>query len=110
MLPLGIQPPRLEEIVVVHVRQFDPAASGFYFAEDLVLVLAPVVVEGALFRRAADAAGGDLADVDVGVGGLGVLGYGEGDGGVGDGFAEEPGYALLGGVVRWARDCGGRRG
>ena len=24
-----------------------------------------------------------------------VLGYGEGDGGVGDGFAEEPGYALL---------------
>ena len=63
-------------------------------------MLAPVVVEGALFGRAADAAGGYLGDVDVGVVGFGVLGYGEGDGGVGDGFAEEPGYALLGGGVR----------
>ena len=62
-------------------------------------MLAPVVVEGALFGRAADAAGSDLGDVDVGVVGFGVLGYGEGDGGVGDGFAEEPGYALLSGVL-----------
>ena len=100
MLPLRILPSRLQEIVVVYIRQFDPAASGVYFAKDLVFVLAPVVVEGALFGRAADAAGGDLVDVDVGVAGIGVLGYGEGDGGVGDGFAEEPGYALLGGGVR----------
>ena len=73
-------------------------------------MLAPFIVEGALFGRAADAAGGCLGDVDVGVVGFGVLGYGEGDGGVGDGFAEEPGYALLGGGVRWERNCGNRRG
>ena len=64
-------------------------------------MLAPVVVEGALFGRAADATGSYLVDVDMGVAGLGVLGYGEGDGGVGDSFAEEPGSALLGGGVRW---------
>ena len=61
-------------------------------------MLAPGVVEDALFLGAADAAGGYLGDVDVGIffGGIvDVLGYGEGDGGVGDGFAEEPGYALL---------------
>lgn len=73
-------------------------------------MLAPVVVKGALFGRAADAAGGYLADVDVGVVGLGVLGYGESDGGVGDGFAEEPGYALLSGGVRWEGNCGDGRG
>ena len=110
MLPLQIQPPRLQKIVVVDIGQFHPAASGVYFPEDLVLVLAPVVVEGALFSRAADAAGGYLGDVDVGVGGLGVLGYGEGDGGVGDGFAEEPGYALLSGGVRWEERWGTGRG
>ena len=60
-------------------------------------MVAPDVVECALFGRAADAAGGYLGDVDVGSAGVGVLGYGEGDCGVGDGFAEEPGYALL----RW---------
>ena len=93
VLPLRIQPPGLQKVVVVHIHQFHPAASAVYFPEDLVLVLAPIVVEGALFGRAADAAGGYLGDVDVGVVGFGVLGYGEGDGGVGDGFADEPGYA-----------------
>ena len=61
-------------------------------------MVAPGVVEGALLCRTADAAGGYLGDVDVGIvfGGIvDVLGYGEGDGSVGDGFAEEPGYALL---------------
>ena len=61
-------------------------------------MLAEGVVERALFRRAAHAAGGYLVDVDVGVfvgGVVDVLAYGEGDGGVGNGFAEEPGYALL---------------
>ena len=106
VLPLQILPPRLQEVVVVNVCQFDPAASGVYFSEDLVFVLAPVVVEGALFGRAADAAGSYLGDVDVGVIIFGVLGYGEGDGGVGDGFAEEPGYALLGGGVNWVGKCG----
>lgn len=64
-------------------------------------MLAPSVVENAILRRAADAAGGYLGDVDVGVfvvGVVDVLGYGESDGGIGDGLAEEPGYALLGGV------------
>ena len=41
-------------------------------------------------------------DVEVGVflsGVVDVFFYGKGDGGVGDGFAEEPGYALLVGVL-----------
>ena len=64
-------------------------------------MLAPRVVENAILRRAADAAGGYLGDVDVGVfvvGVVNVLGYGESDGGVGDGLAEEPGYTLLVGL------------
>ena len=56
-------------------------------------------IQGAVFGRAGDSARGDLFDVDVGGGGVGgvvyVLGDGEGDGGHGDGFAEEPAYALL---------------
>ena len=98
MLPLHIVIPRLQEVVVVDVCQLDPPAPALHLSEYLVLVLAPGVVEGALLRRAADAAGGYLGDVDVGefVGGvIEVLGDGEGDGGVGDGFAEEPGHALL---------------
>lgn len=70
-------------------------------------MLAEGVVESALFRRGANTAGGYLVDVDVGVfvgGVVGVFGYGEGDGGVGDGFAEEPGYALLVGLLEW--QCG----
>ena len=67
-------------------------------------MLAEGVVESAFFRRAAHAAGGYLVDVDVGVfvgGVVDVFAYGEGDGGVGNGFAEEPGYALLVGVLEW---------
>lgn len=107
MLPVHIVIPRLQEIVVVDVRQLDPSALAFYFAEDVVFVVAPGVVEGAQLFRAADAAGGDLGDVDVGVvlgGVVDVLGNCEGDGGVGDGFAEEPGYALLGWGVRYEGD------
>lgn len=55
-------------------------------------------VQRPLLRRPADAARRDLGDVDVRVvpgGWVGVLSYGEGDGGEGDGFAEEPAYALL---------------
>ena len=98
MLPFHIIVPRLQKVVVVNIRQLDPPALAFDFAEDLVFVLAPGVVEDALFLGAADAAGGYLGDVNVGVffgGVVDVLGYGEGDGGIGDGFAEEPGYALL---------------
>lgn len=63
------------------------------------------LVEAALLPRALEAGGGDLLDVDVrdGVGGGGggrggalVLGDLEGDGGVGDGLAEEEGDALEG--------------
>lgn len=104
MLPFHIVVPRLQKLVVVDVGQLDPSAFGFYFAEDLVFVVAPGVVEGAQLFGAADAAGGDLGDVDVGVvlgGVVDVLGDCEGDGGVRDGFAEEPGYALLGWDVRY---------
>ena len=61
-------------------------------------MIPPGVVKSALFRRAANAAGSYLRDVDVGVFFRGVVDVfvdGEGDGGVGYGFAEEPGYALL---------------
>lgn len=107
VLPFHVVVPRLQEFVVVDVGQLDPSALGFYFAEDLVFVVAPGVVEGAQLFRAADAAGGDLGDVDVGVvlgGVVDVLGNCEGDGGVGYGFAEEPGYALLGWGVRYEAD------
>ncbi len=60
-------------------------------------------VQDAVLVGGADAAGGDLGDVDVdgrvggGGGGVrGVLADGQGDGGEGDGFAEEPGEALEG--------------
>ena len=69
-------------------------------------MIAPGVIEDALLRRAADAAGGDLRSVDVGelVGGIvDILSDGQGDCGVGDGFAQEPGYALL----DWVLDHGG---
>ena len=104
MLPLHIVKPRLQKVVVVHIFQLDPPAPRLDLAEDLVFVIAPAVVEGPLFRRAAHAAGGYLVDVDVGVfvgGVVDVFAYGEGDGGVGNGFAEEPGYALLFGVLEW---------
>ena len=113
VLPLHIVIPRLQEVVVVDILQLDPAAPALDLSEDLVLVLAPRVVEGAVLIRAADAAGGYLCDVDVRalVGGfVDVLRYGEGDGRVGDGFAQEPGYALLGWGVRWGGGCGGGGG
>lgn len=65
-------------------------------------MVAEGVIENASFRRAANAAGGYLVDVDVGVffgSVVNVFVYGEGDGGVGDGFPEEPGHALLVGVL-----------
>ena len=107
MLPFHIVIPCLQEVVVVDVGQLYPSALAFYLAEDVVFVVAPGVVEGAQLFRAADAAGGDLGDVDMGVvlGGIvDVLGYREGDGGVGYGFADEPGYTLLGWGVRYEGD------
>ena len=98
MLPFHVVVAGLQEVVVVDVRQLDPPALALDLAEYPVLVLAPGEVEDALFLGAADAAGGYLGDVDVGVfpgGVVDVLVYGEGYRGVGDGFAEEPGYALL---------------
>lgn len=102
MLPLHIVIPSLQKVVVVHIRQLDPPTPALDLAEYPVLVLPPRVVERAVFRRAAHAAGGDLGDVDVGalVGcAVDVLAYVQGDGGVGDGFAQEPGYALLVGLL-----------
>ena len=58
-------------------------------------MIAESPVQCAQLGRAFDAAGRRLRDVDVG----GVFVDGEGYGGVGDGFAEEPGDALLGGRV-----------
>lgn len=60
-------------------------------------------IQRSFLRRPPDAPRRDLRDVDVrGVWGLrvSVFGDGEGDGGEGDGFAEEPAYALLLRVVR----------
>lgn len=104
MLPFHIVKPRLQEVVVINILEFDPSAFALDLSEYLVLMLTEGVVESALLHRAANAAGGYLVDVEVGVflgGVIDVFGYGEGDGGVGDGFAEEPGYALLVGVLDW---------
>ena len=94
-----VQPPFQKELQILLIiftltKRFaelgfvGPARLAEDFAEDAVLVLAHGPVERALFGRAAEAAGGDLRDVDVGcAGGVGGLGDGEGDGGQGDGFA-----------------------
>lgn len=65
-------------------------------------MIAPRPIEGAFFGGAGDAARGNLRDVDVGevVGGGGVFGDGQGDGGGGDEFAEEPADVLLEGGAR----------
>lgn len=56
-------------------------------------------IKGAVLSRTGDAAGRYLLDVEVCETrfGINVLGDCEGDGGHGDGFAEEPAYALLAG-------------
>lgn len=58
-------------------------------------MVAVLPIEGAFFGGAGDSRRGDGEDVDVGEGTVGVFGDGEGYGGHGDGFAEEPGDALL---------------
>lgn len=103
-LRLALQPPALEELVL-DLRERDELGVALDVAEDPVRVGADDLVEAALLPRALEAGGGDLLDVDVrdGVGGGGggrggalVLGDLEGDGGVGDGLAEEEGDALEG--------------
>ncbi len=58
-------------------------------------------IERAVLGRTGDAAGGYLLDVEVCETrfGINVFGDCEGDGGHGDGFAEEPAYALLAGRI-----------
>jgi len=56
-------------------------------------------IKYAVFRRSGDTTSGYLLDVDVGETGFGINEFRdcEGNGGHGDGFAEEPAYALLSG-------------
>jgi hypothetical protein len=77
------------------------AAPALDLAEDAVFVVAEGPVQHPVLVRRADAARGHLGDVDVdglrgGVVGGCVLLDGQGDGGEGDGFAQEPGEALEG--------------
>ena len=98
MLPLHIVKPGLQEVVLVNILQLDPPTPALHFSKYLIFMIPPGVVKSALFRRAANAAGSYLRDVDVGVFFRGVVDVfvdGEGDGGIRYGFAEEPGYALL---------------
>ena len=102
MIPFHIVEAGLQEIIIINILQLDPPTLTLDLSEYLVLMLAEGPVENASFRRASNAAGGYLMNVEVGVffgGVVDVLCYGESYCGVGDGFAEEPGNALLDGVL-----------
>lgn len=97
-------PPLLEKLVL-NLLERDPPRLAPNAAEDPVRVQAERVVEAALLASSLESGRGDLLDVDVrhgvrrGVGGFGgglELFDFEGDGGEGDGFAEEEGDALEG--------------
>lgn len=60
-------------------------------------MIAELPIEGAVLGRT-DPAGGDLFNVDMGKAVFDVFFDGEGNGGEGEGAAEEPAYALLAGM------------
>lgn len=64
-LPLARQPPAGQELVLDVGGGRDPVAAAPDAAEQPVGVLAPLAVDAALLRRALDARGRELLDLDV---------------------------------------------
>ena len=96
MLPLHIIPPRLQELIIIHIPQLHPPALPLHLPENLIRVIMVLPIQGAVLHRGDAAGRGDLRDIDMRHAVVFcVFGDGEGDCGERDGAPVEPSYALL---------------
>jgi len=99
MLSLHIIPSRLQKFIIIHIPQLHPPTLPLYTSKNPIFMISIYPIKGTVLGRARDAAGGDLLDIDMGKAVFNVFGDCEGDGCEGDGFAQEPAYALLWGRI-----------